>query len=182
MIHLGTGYLAEPDEYPAALLAGDQSNVPSFKVKGIRFSPAPESEPLGQSIDGTITLEAKTATTYSEDMRYEPKPEKDCLGMWRNQEDWAEWVFGVNTPGEFELSLKYGCGNGNEGSEVAVLVNDQTFKFTVEDTGGFQSWEEISLGKVKLTTLGENKLATVPLNKKAKAVMDIKKVSLTPTS
>ena len=179
---LGTAYLAEPGEYPVALLTGDQSNVPSFKVKGIRFSPAPESEPLGQSIDGTINLEAKTATTYSKEMRYEPKPEKDCLGMWRHQEDWAEWVFDVNAPGEFELSVEYGCGNGNEGSEVAVLVNDQTFKFTVEDTGGFQSWKEISLGKVEVNTEGKNKLAIVPLSKKAKAVMDIKKVSLIPAS
>ena len=179
---LGTAYLAEPGEYPVALLTGDQSNVPSFKVNGVRFSPAPESEPLGQSIDGTITLEARTATTYSEEMRYEPKPEKDCLGFWRSEKDWAEWIFDVNSPGEFELILDYGCGNGNEGSEVAVLVNDKTFKFTVEDTGGFQTWKQLSLGKVKLETEGENKLAIVPLSKKVKAVMDVKKVSLTPTS
>ncbi len=179
---LGTAYLAKPGEYPVALLTGDQSNVPSFQVKGIRFSPAPESEPLGQSIDGTISLDAKTATTYSEEMRYEPKPEKDCLGMWRSEKDWAEWKFDVNATGKFELTVDYGCGNGNEGSEIAVLVNDQTFKFTVEDTGGFQSWKQVNLGKVDLSIEGENKLAIVPLNKKGKAVMDIKKVSLTPAS
>jgi hypothetical protein len=61
-------------------------------------------------------------------------------------------------------------------------VNDKTFKFTVEDTGGFQTWKQLSLGKVKIETEGENKLAIVPLSKKVKAVMDVKKVSLTPAS
>tara|TARA_R110000850_G_scaffold29258_4_gene80875 strand:+ start:1980 stop:3038 length:1059 start_codon:yes stop_codon:yes gene_type:complete len=179
---LGTTYLEEPGDYPVALLTGDQSNVPSFQVKGVHFIPAPESNLLGQSIDGTIQLDANTATTYSENMRYEPKPEKNCLGYWTNEKDWAEWVFDVSTPGEFDLTLHYGCGNGNEGSEVAVLVNDQVFKFTVDDTGGFQSWKQHDLGKVTLTTTGENKLAIIPLTKKGKSVMDISKVSLTPTS
>ncbi|MEX2579473.1 MAG: hypothetical protein WD342_10480 [Verrucomicrobiales bacterium] len=177
---LGAAYLPEKGEHPVTLLTGDESNVPTFQVKGIRFSPAPESDPLGQSIDGTIELEAKSATTYSENMRYEPKEEKNCLGFWTEKEDWAEWVFDVSTPGTFEATIHYGCGSGNEGSEVAVLVNDQTLEFTVEDTGGFQEWKSVELGQVTLEHGGENKLAVVPLDKKAKAVMDIRKIVLTP--
>lgn len=176
---LGSLYLNEGD-HPVMLLTGDQSNVPAFQVKGIRFSPAPESEPLGQSIDGTIHLEAKTATTYAEEMRYEPKPEKDCLGYWKLREDWAEWVFEVNDPGEFDLTLHYGCGPGNEGSKVAVLLNDKILEFSVEDTGGFQNWRELKLGKVTLKVKGKNKLAIVPLEKKGAAVMDVQKVVFNP--
>lgn len=177
---LGSVYLAETGEYPVMLLTGDQSNVPAFQVKGIHFSPAPESEPHGQSIDGTILLDAKSATTYAEMMRYEPKPEKDCLGYWKLKEDWAEWVFDVSDPGEFELTLHYGCGNGSEGSRVAVLVNDKTLEFDVENTGGFQAWKEIKLGNVDLDVKGENRLAIVALEKKGEAIMDIKKVVLNP--
>jgi hypothetical protein len=176
---LGALYLKE-GEHPVMLLTGDQSNVPAFQVKGIHFRPAPESEPLGQSIDGTIHLDAKTATTYAKEMRYEPKPEKNCLGYWKHQEDWAEWVFDVSAPGEFDLTLYYGCGSGSEGSKVAVLLNDQTLEFSVEDTGGFQNWRELRLGKVALNTKGENKLAIVPIEKKGAAVMDVQKVVLNP--
>jgi len=176
---LGALFLEE-GEHPVMLLTGDQSNVPAFQVKGIHFRPAPESEPLGQSIDGTIHLEAKTATTYAKEMRYEPKPEKNCLGYWKHKEDWAEWVFDVSDPGEFDLTLHYGCGKGNEGSKVAVLLNDKTIEFSVEDTGGFQSWRELKLGKVALDVKGENKLAIVPLDKKGAAVMDVQKVVLNP--
>lgn len=179
---IGTAYIPKPGEYPVAMLTGDQSNVPAFQVKGVHFQPAPENEPLGQSIDGTILLEAKTATTYSENMRYEPQEKKNCLGFWTSEKDWAEWIFDVNAPGTFEVSLFYGCGNGNEGSDVSVHVNDQSLEFTVEDTGGFQSWKEIKLGQVNLGTAGENKIAIIPQNKKNKAVMDIQKIVLTPAS
>ena len=63
---VGLAYLPKPGEYPVGLLTGDQSNGPGFLIKGVEFIPAPENEPLGQSIDGTVQLEAKTATTYSE--------------------------------------------------------------------------------------------------------------------
>lgn len=179
---LGATYIEKPGEYPVAMLTGDQSNVPAFMVRGIHFSPAPESEPLGQSIDGTIVLEAKTATTYSERMRFEPKEEKQCLGFWTEKDDWAEWVFDVSAPGTFEIVLHYGCGNGNEGSEVAVLVNDQEKKFTVEDTGGFQSWKELSLGEVELSVPGRNKIAIIPETQAAKAILDVRKIVLTPKS
>ncbi|MEM9284165.1 MAG: hypothetical protein AAGA96_20290 [Verrucomicrobiota bacterium] len=177
---LGTALLPEPGEYPVMMLTGDQSNVPAFQVEGIKFIPAPESEPLGQSIDGSITLEAKTATTYAESMRYEPQETKNCLGFWREKDDWAEWKFDINAPGDFNVSLHYGCGNGNEGSEVAVLVNDQVFKFSVEDTGGFQSWKALDLGTVSLSQNGGHKVAIIPLSKAGKSVMDVSKVTLTP--
>lgn len=177
---LGTAYLEKPGDYPVAMLTGDQSNVPKFQVHGIHFRPAPESEPLGQSIDGTILLEAKTATTYSEKMRYEPKEEKQCLGFWTDKDDWAEWVFDVSAPGTFDLTIHYGCGNGNEGSEVAVLVNDQEKTFTVEDTGGFQSWRALSLGEVELAATGRNQIAIIPETQAGKGILDVRKLVLTP--
>jgi len=177
---LGSVYLPATGDYPVMLLTGDQSNVPAFQVKGIHFRPAPESEPLGQSIDGTILLEAKSATTYAEELRYEPKAEKNCLGFWKNKEDWAEWVFDVSTPGKFKLTLHYGCGGGSEGSKVAVLVNEHTREFTVENTGGFQKWRELDLGEVELNAKGENRIALVALEKKGAAVMDVQKVFLDP--
>lgn len=177
---LGTAYIPEPGEYAITMLTGDQSNVPTFQVKGLHFRPAPENDPPGQSINGSIVLEARTATTYSETMRYEPKEEKNCLGFWTDVDDWAEWIFDISTPGTFQLSVFYGCGDGNGGSEVALHLNDKSFDFTVEETGGFQSWKEVKLGEVTLGAVGESKLAIVPKKKAGKAVMDIQKIVLTP--
>ncbi|MEM7697371.1 MAG: hypothetical protein AAF236_03095 [Verrucomicrobiota bacterium] len=177
---LGTVYIPKKGEYPVYLLSGDQSNVPAFRVEGVRFIPAPESDSIGQSIDGTIQLEAKMATTYAEMMRYEPQPEKNCLGFWIEKEDWAEWVFDVSRPGTFDVAIHYGCGNGNEGSEVSVLINEHTLSFEVEDTGGFQEWKKLELGQVTIDAKGENRLAVIPETLAKKAVLDIQKIVLTP--
>lgn len=179
---LGTVYIPKDVEYPVMLLTGDQSNVPDFMVKGLEFTPAPEGETLGQSIDGTVHLHAKSATTYAEKMRYEPKQEKNCLGFWVNENDWAEWEFEISSPGEFEVKIVQGCGTGNGGSDVNVLINDETLSFKVVETGGFQNWKEVPIGKVKLDLAGQHKLAIKPVNKAGKAVMDIQKLVLTPVS
>jgi hypothetical protein len=177
---MGYAYIDKPGEYPVTLLTGDKSNGPGFFVKGIDLIPAPESDEVSQGIDGTIELHAKTATTFSEMMRYEPKPEKNCLGYWVNEDDWAEWNFDLTSPGKFKIEVVHGCGPDNGGSEVAVLVNGETLKFKVEDTGGFQNWKTHELGIVEMDRAGENKIAIKPLTKSGKAVMDIQKVMLTP--
>ena len=177
---MGLVYIDKPGEYPVGLLTGDKSNGPSFFLKAIEFIPAPEGDDVGQGIDGTIELLAKTAKTYSEMMRYEPKTEKNCLGFWVHEDDWAEWEFDVTSPGKFKIEVFQGCGGKNGGSEVAVLINDKTIKFEVEDTGGFQNWKSRDLGTVDLAVSGENRIAIKPLNKTGKAVMDIQKIVLTP--
>lgn len=177
---LGPVHLPKAGDYPVAFLAGEQSNVDAFRVRGILFRPIPESEVMGQSIDGTIELTAKSATTYAETMRYESKAEKDCLGFWKDAGDWAEWPFHVSAPGKFEVTLHYGCGSGRSDSRIAVLVNDETLEFTIADTGGFQNWKEVKLGTVNLKAKGENRLAVVPLELNGKALMDLQKIVLSP--
>ena len=64
---------------------------------------------------------------------------------------------------------------------MALLTsNDQVLKFTVKKTGGFQKWETIELGTVELGKEGAHKVAIQPLSKPGSAVMDIRKVLLTP--
>lgn len=179
---LGTAYIAEPGELPIAMLTADQSNVEAFQIRGVHFQPAPESEPLGQSIDGTIELLASHAATYAERLRYEPAEDKDCLGYWTDEQDWAEWVFPVSSPGTFRLELHYGCGPGSGGSEVTLLVNGQALEFTVEETGGFQDWQAKTFDSVEIPTAGEQRIALVPKSLAGKAVMDVSKLVLTPVA
>lgn len=173
-------------ELPAAggqtvtLRAAGPPDAAHFQVRKIRFTPAPESAPPVQAESGMITLEARSATTHSEMMRYEDKPEKNCLGFWTLKEDWAEWVFEVNAPGEFDVMLHYGSGAGNQGSRAALLLGLQKVEFGIEDTGGFQKWRQLPLGKIRIETKGWNRLAIVPLELKGPALMDIQKIVLTP--
>ena len=180
-IYLGKIRIPEAGESPFALYAPTAAANAGFEIQEMAFIPAPESDDkLAQAEDGTITLLAKDATTWSTNMRYEPKPEKNCLGFWTEADDIAEWEFKVAQPGKYKVSVFHGCGGGNHGSKVAVKSGDQTVKFTVQDTGGFQKWQEVQAGEIEIRAAGTNRLVIDPEDTTKSAVLDVQKVILTP--
>lgn len=176
----GTVYVEKPMVYPFSLYAAATGTEPGFEIKEVEFVPAPEGPTPVQAADGSIVLEAGSATTWSENMRFEPKAEKNCLGFWTSEDDFAEWDFEVAKPGRYKVTVVHGCGTGNEGSEVAVKLGGQELKFTVKDTGGFQKWSEAPVGEVEIKSAGKARLVIDPVSKTKSAVLDVNKVVLTP--
>jgi lysophospholipase L1-like esterase len=125
-----------------------------------------------------ILLHASKAIVHGEMLRYEPQTNKNCLGYWTKQEDWAEWKFNVERPGVYDLEVWQGCGKGNGGSDVRVEIASQNFDFVVDETGHFQSFIPRQLGRMHFWKAGEFSLSVKPQNKRAAAVMDIRQVKL----
>lgn len=132
--------------------------------------------------DGSVTLAAHDAVTHGKMLRYEPQPHKNTVGYWINEDDWCEWSFFVDKAGRFDIHVLQGCGKGQGGSEVAVRVADQSIRFTVEDTGHFQNFKDRTVGAVSLPEPGVFTLSLRPLSKAAKAIMDVRRVRLTPAT
>jgi len=172
-------YLPDTGTRPVGVLSGEDSNGTGFQLKRIALRPAPEGQEPSQAIDGTVLLAARDATTFSRRMRYEPKPEKNCLGFWTELEDWAEWNFAVHDGATFTVQVLHGCDAGNHGSDVAVWINDDQRTFTVADTGGFQSWKPADLGAIALPA-GTHRLVVKPLTKAKGAILDVHQIVLTP--
>ena len=181
--YLGTVYLEKTDAAPFSLFAPSTGAEPALHIQEIAFIPARESdEEIAPAEDGSLLLPAKAAITWSETMRYEPKPEKDCLGFWTEPADFAEWEFVVTKPGRYRVIVTQGCGSENGGSKVELRLNGQKTSFTVADTGGFQNWKEVDAGILDIQKTGMQRLVVQPLEKKGKAVLDIKSVQLVPAS
>ncbi len=179
--YLGNAYIPQAGELPFSLLAAASAATAGFSIQEVALIPAPESDDVvQQAADGSLTLLARNATTWSETMRYEPKPEKNCLGYWVDPNDFAEWEFNVEKPGRFKVAVFQGCGGGNEGSEVEIKQGEQSLKFIVQDTGGFQNWKEVAVGEIEVKTAGVQRLVIDPINKVKSAVLDVQKVVLTP--
>jgi hypothetical protein len=182
-IYLGEIYLATADATPFAMFAPSSGPEPALHVKEIAFIPAKENpEPINAAEDGGVTLHAKSATTWSQNMRYEPKPEKNCLGYWTDPADFAEWEFITPKPGRYKVTVTQGCGPQNGGSQVEVRVGDQKTTFQVVETTGFQDWKDVDAGVIEIKASGLQRLVIQPQEKKGKAVMDVQKIVLTPAS
>ncbi len=177
--YLGEVYIPEPGNVPFMLMTPPIDNA-GFTIHQIALVPTCEGQMPKQGEDGSITLKAKDAITWSENMRYEPKAEKNCLGYWTSEDDLAEWEFEVTKPGRYKVTVTQGCGGGNQGSEVEVRHDEQTLKFTTQDTGGFQKWQDVSPGEIEIKAAGKQRLQIDPVNKVKSAVLDVQKVVLTP--
>lgn len=181
--YLGEVFIADASEHVLSVYAPTSALSARFDLKGVDLVPCNEGEPtLTQAADGSVILLAKDATTWSETMRYESKPEKNCLGYWTDPNDFAEWEFQLEKPGRYQVVVTHGCGGGNAGSEVAVKVGSEEKKFTVQDTGGFQKWKDITVGEIEIKAGGTQRLTVDPLNKVKSAVLDVQKVVLKPVS
>ncbi len=177
-MYLGTVHIQNAGDFPFSMITPPAEDG-SFKLIELALIPTSEGEAVTQAADGSITLLAKDATTWSEVMRYEPKPEKNCLGFWTEADDFAEWEFTATKPGKYKVTVSYGCG-GNHGSEVELKQAAQLLKWTTQDTGGFQKWLDVNLGEIEITTAGTQRLVIDPVNKVKSAILDVQKVVLTP--
>jgi acetyl esterase/lipase len=130
--------------------------------------------------DGSVTLPAHHAVTHGRMLRYEPQPQKNTVGYWVDPQDYCEWNFHVDHPGRFEVQILQGCGKGQGGSEVAVVVGEEKVLFTVEDTGHFQNFKRRTIGTLTLTAPGRHTLRIQPVRKAKNAVMDVRQVRLVP--
>jgi len=178
-MYLGTVHIPAAGDFPFSMIT-PPAEEGGFKLIELALIPAPEGEKITQAADGSLTLLAKDATTWSENMRYEPKPEKNCLGYWTEADDFAEWEFEVTKPGKYKVSVSYGCGGGNHGSEMELKQAGQSLKWTTQDTGGFQNWKDVAIGEIEITAAGKQRLVIDPVNKVKSAVLDVQKVVLTP--
>lgn len=135
---------------------------------------------VAPSADGTISLHSRFAIVHGEMLRFEPQPHKNTIGYWVKEADWAEWTCIAPASRKYHVELRYGCGDGQGGSDLELTIGDAVLPFRVQSTGGFQAWREVQLGTVELTT-GKTIRVTAKPKKKAKtAVMDIQQITLRP--
>lgn len=180
-VYLGEVYIPKGGDQFMAFYTPNGVGWNSFILHDIALVPTSEGGEVKPADDGSLLLLAKDATTWSQNMRFEPKEGKNCLGYWTELEDFAEWEFTVDKPGKYKVTVHQGCGAGG-GSEIAVLLGDQQLKFTVQDTGGFQKWAPVSVGEIEIKKGGTHRLAVKPQSKNGSAIMDVQKIVLVPVS
>lgn len=140
----------------------------------------PNYVPNPQDKQGIVTLAAKDASVTGTQLRYEPLPHKNTLGYWVNVSDQAQWNFTISTPGSFRVEVLQGCGKGQGGSDVNVVIAEQTLSFVVEDTGHFQNFIARDVGAIRIEKPGTYTLSIEPQKKAAGAIMDVRHVRLLP--
>ena len=150
-----------------------QSVYAQRPTENSEFTPNPQDD------DRTVTMMSSTADVFGTMLRYEPLPNKDTIGFWIREEDWASYEFTLKRPGKYRVIPYVGCGT-NGGSLVQFEVANQKLTLTVPATGHFQKFVPQDLGVVTLDQPGRYILTVKPQQKVGAAVMDVRKIELKP--
>ena len=101
------------------------------------------------------------------------------IGNWTSVDDAAQWQFSVNPGGEYRVEIELAAPAEAAGSEIEVKIGPKSLAGTVPDTGGFDIWKRIALGRVKLEA-GTHTLVLAATAIEGEKVMNVANVVLRP--
>ena len=134
--------------------------------------------PVVKSSGDVIELHSRYSVVHGEMLRFEPQAHKNTVGYWVKEKDWAQWQCHATKAGPYEVELRYGCGDGQGGSDIELTIGKQKVPFKVEATGGFQAWRDVKLGTVELKAETGYTVSLKVIKKAKNAVMDIQQITL----
>ncbi|HEY3329243.1 MAG TPA: alpha-L-fucosidase [Capsulimonadaceae bacterium] len=148
-----------------------------LKLKG-PIEVKPVSLAIRPSADGSFGLTADAAELVGA-MQLEGSPSN--IGYWTNVHDTASWeVVTPATGGNYTVSLEYACDRGSGGSKFEIVASTTRVSGVVEDTGSWGVYKTVTMpGTVSLPG-GTSKVSIEARTMPHGAVMNLRRVVLTP--
>ena len=98
--------------------------------------------------EGVLRLPASAAKTYGQKLAY--RPSLNVLAPWRIETDVAEWTIQVPTEGEYEVLVTLAADEASAGDAFVVEAETSSVKGVVSATGGYETFTEQPVGRLKL--------------------------------
>ena len=114
--------------------------------------------------DGALVLTADTAFIHnnegSRDVRLQRHDGIPHLGYWTDARAWVEWSFTIDRPGDYGISAEMAIDEAKSCFRIVLPGQQQTIE--VFSTGGYDKYEQKSLGTIRLSRAGDSTLQIRP--------------------
>jgi len=101
-----------------------------------------------------------------------------------NAKDSAQWKVSIpqSAVGKYQAKLEYACEQGSEGSTFVLHVDGVASGITgrIESTGTWNNYKTVTLSGTLTLPAGTHTIRVVPLTKPGLAVMNLRKITLSP--
>ena len=187
---VGRAYLRRADGLLPVLVTFNQDATESHFVRPDEASadaPAtivvePVDSTAGQYGDGRIVFGAGNAQVQGQTAKLESHPGNLRIGLWRNPKDFVTWNYKATRPGRYDVFLTYSCAE-KEGTKIAVEIGKTQLEGALKTTEkGWYGYTWQKLGSVAIPAAGLLKVAVRCREMVGGAVMNLKAVTLIPTS
>lgn len=156
-------------------------HLPQSRPRGAKAVVLETAERSRQFDDGRIVFSALDAETHGRRAKLETHPGNHRIGFWSDADDFVSWEYRPTRPGTYDVELTYSKAGG-AGTRVAIEAAGQRLETTLAPTGGWYRYTVVPVGKLKLPKDAKVTLAVKCLKKTGAAVMNLKAVTLRPTS
>lgn len=132
-----------------------------------------------QGADGVVSLLPITANIHNHlgaDTQVEEKGGKMNIGYWTSPRVTVDWEFNIDRPGLFEIMADAATAAQ---TRFSVKLGGETLDVTVPGLGGYDAFQQWSLGRVNLKTAGACKLELIP-DKDQWQPLNLRSVRLVP--
>lgn len=123
----------------------------------------------------TLDLHHGSATIHGSAVR---ETDKDCIGAWEDEKTTVVWKIRVHRPTEIEIECLQAAESRSAGNDYDVVIGKEKLSGKVADTGAWDRFERVKLGKLKIPAAGEYEIAIVPHPKETQAVMNLRALRL----
>ncbi|MBM4091237.1 MAG: alpha-L-fucosidase [Planctomycetes bacterium] len=147
----------------------------------IRDAPVAIGHAIRQAADGSVTLKAADAEVHNpgegQSARYESGGTKDNIGFWLNPQSWVEWTFRISKPNAFDVAAE--VGSQSDGVKFQVVVGKETLEGAAPNTGNWDTYINMSLGRTTLDKPGTYRLEVRPVKENWKPI-NLRSITLMP--
>jgi len=160
---------------------------PVATVIELRLAAPPVVENIALAIrpaaDGRFTLMAADATIEGNTAQVETKGGgSPNIGYWTNAKDVVAWTLTVPKEGNYKVEIEYACEEGAAGSVYRLLVGDakEGTEGTVHGTGDWTNFQTETLAGTLKLPAGAQTVRVAPQTMPHGAVMNLRRIVLTP--
>ena len=137
-----------------------------LKIKGLNLTASQPVMVTSQAAtliqpdkNGALLLSATAAALHGT-LRTESQGDTTNIGFWDNASDWASWTVKVPRPAVYNLTAR--VATTSDGSEFVIGTDGQEFKSRVPNTGAWNAYQDILVGKITFQKAGLNTVTLRP--------------------
>jgi alpha-L-fucosidase len=154
----------------------------TLKITGTHLQPVtpPATATVIQpDAGGKLTLSAADAERHGSQLQLETQGGLPDIGFWNNGQEWVSWTANAARAGAFKVSATVATTDAD--ASFAIEVGDQTLIARPPLTGGWNQFQTIDLGEIKIRQPG-NVLVKIRANDAANwKPINLNSVHLIPT-